>query len=41
MTICLALVCDGGKSIVAVADRMVSVESLHLSLSRGLAKLSK
>ena len=41
MTICLALVCDGGKSIVAVADRMVSVESLALEFEQGTRKIEQ
>ena len=41
MTICLALVCDGGKSLVAVADRMVSVESLSLQFEQGARKIER
>lgn len=39
MTICLALVCENGKSLVAVADRMVSVESLSLEFEQGARKI--
>ena len=39
MTICLALICDDGKSLVAVADRMVSVESLSLQFEQGARKI--
>ncbi len=41
MTICLALVCDDGKSIVAVADRMVSVESLSLEFEQRTRKIDQ
>ncbi len=41
MTICLALVCDEGESIVAVADRMVSVESLSLQFEQGTRKIER
>ena len=41
MTICLALICDDGKSIVAVADRMVSVESLSLQFEQGTRKIER
>ena len=41
MTICLALACDGGKSIVAIADRMVSVESLSLQFEQGGRKIER
>lgn len=39
MTICLALVCDNGKSIVAVADRMVSDDSLSLEFEQETRKI--
>lgn len=39
MTICLALVCDSHKSIVAVADRMVSVEFLSLQFEQRTPKV--
>ena len=39
MTICLALICDEGESLVAVADRMVSVESLSLQFEQGTRKI--
>ncbi len=39
MTICLALVCDGGKSVVAVADRMVSDASLALEFEQRTRKI--
>ena len=41
MTICLALVCNEGKSIVAVADRMISVESLSLEFEQGTRKIDR
>lgn len=41
MTICLALVCEDGKSIVAVADRMVSVEALSLEFEQGVRKIER
>ena len=41
MTICLALVCDEGKSIVAIADRMVSVEALSLEFEQGTRKIEQ
>jgi 20S proteasome alpha/beta subunit len=41
MTICLALVCESGKSLVAVADRMVSVESLSLEFEQGARKIEQ
>ena len=41
MTICLALVCDDGKSVVAVADRMVSVETLSLQFEQGTRKIER
>ena len=39
LTICLALVCDSQKSIVAVADRMVSVEFLSLQFEQRTPKV--
>ena len=39
MTICLALVCEEGKSLVAVADRMVSVEFLSLEFEQSNRKI--
>ena len=41
MTICLALVCDGGKSLVAVADRMVSDTSLSLEFEQQTRKIER
>ncbi len=41
MTICLALACDDRKSIVAVADRMVSVGSLSLQFEQGTRKIER
>lgn len=41
MTICLALVCESGKSVVAVADRMVSVESLSLEFEQETRKIER
>lgn len=41
MTICLALVCNEGKSIVAVADRMVSDDSLSLEFEQGTRKIEQ
>ena len=39
MTICLALVCESQESIVAVADRMVSDESLSLEFEQATRKI--
>ena len=39
MTICLALVCEDGKSLVAVADRMVSDTSLSLEFEQRTRKI--
>ena len=39
MTICLTLVCEEGKSLVAVADRMVSVEFLSLEFEQSNRKI--
>lgn len=41
MTICLALACDDRKSIVAVADRMVSVGSLSLQFEQRTRKIER
>lgn len=41
MTICLALICDSQKSIVAVADRMVSVEFLSLEFEQQTRKVDQ
>ena len=41
MTICLALVCEEGKSLVAVADRMVSDASLSLEFEQGTRKIDR
>ena len=41
MTICLALVCENQKSIVAVADRMVSVEFLYLEFEQQTRKIDQ
>ena len=41
MTICLALICDDLKKIVAVADRMVSVEFLSLQFEQRTRKMDR
>ena len=41
MTICLALVCEDGKSLVAVADRMVSDASLSLEFEQRTRKIER
>ena len=41
MTICLALACEGGESVVVVADRMVSVESLSLEFEQSIRKIER
>ena len=39
MTICLAMACEDGKSVVAVADRMVSDTSLSLEFEQQTRKI--
>ena len=41
MTICLALICDNQERIVAVADRMVSVEFLSLEFEQQTRKVDQ
>ena len=41
MTICLALVCEDGNSLVAVADRMVSDTSLSLEFEQRTRKIDR
>ena len=41
MTICLALICESGKSLVAVADRMVSDTSLSLEFEQQTRKIEQ
>ncbi len=41
MTICLALVCENGNSLVAVADRMVSDTSLSLEFEQRTRKIDR
>ena len=41
LTICLALICENRKSVVAVADRMVSVEFLSLKFEQHTRKIDQ
>ncbi len=41
MTICLALLCDDARKVVAVADRMVSVEFLSLEFEQHARKVER
>ena len=41
MTICLALICENQNSVVAVADRMVSVEFLSLEFEQQTRKIDQ
>lgn len=41
MTVCIALICDNRQSIVAVADRMISDESLSLESEQDTRKIER
>ena len=41
MTICIAAICDDGKTIVAAADRMVTLGGLSLEVERSRSKIAE
>jgi hypothetical protein len=41
LTICIAAICNDGEGLVAVADRMVTVQALNIEIERAKSKISK